>query len=287
MRRSFRGAGSCNARWRRSIRHLVVPCGHAAQAVRAACNALQRHAGAGLRARRRAPRRRPACRRGRAPRADCDRRIEARDDGRRIPGIRRCGLRGRPAGGAVHGPRAHCARVALGRHAWRVFRQLQALLGASDRRRPHGASARHRRHAIVRPDGRTVRCDGEAVARRPRFAIGSLWRVARASGIHGNRRCVRKSLRRILHDVFPLAGPLRPVAADRGFRADVADDGHRAEVLFLCREQPHLARCAARPAGPGGDLALRTSSASSCTGRTSPSSTSGGRTSRRVSRRPR
>ena len=89
----------------------------------AACGARQRHAGAGLRARRCASPGRAACRRGHAAAALCRGRAEARHERARVPARGGRGLRGRPARRHVHGPGAHRAGLAFGRDGRRVLRR--------------------------------------------------------------------------------------------------------------------------------------------------------------------
>ena len=67
--------------------------------------------------------------------------------------------------------------------------------------------------------------------------------------LHRHRQRARKRVRRLLHHVLALARPLQPRGADRGPRRALADDGRRAQVLFLRRQQPHHARRDPRHAG--------------------------------------
>ena len=62
------------------------------------------------------------------------------------------------------------------------------------------------------------------------------------AGLHRHRQRAGKRIRRLLHDVLALDRPLQARRAHRGLRLGVADDGRRAQVLFVRRQQPHDAR---------------------------------------------
>ena len=173
--------------------------GNEEEAVGAARGARQRHRGAGLRARRRAPRRRAARGRGGAARADPHRRDEPRHERQGIPDRRGRRLRDRPARRALHGARAHRSGLALRRDTGRVLRR--GGRGARPRAgcRENGPRAGHRRHPGRGPDGGAVRGDGEAHARRPLVAERAVRRAAREGRIHRHRQRPRKRVRRLLH----------------------------------------------------------------------------------------
>ena len=85
--------------------------------------------------------------------------------------------------------------------------------------------------------------------------------------LHRHRRCVRGALWRLLHDVLALAGPLQSRRAERRTRCRLGDDGHRAQVLFLRRQQSYDARRDPRHAHAPPVRASTSSTASSCTAR--------------------
>ena len=172
----------------------------------AARRARQRHAGAGLRARRRASRRRAARRRGGA--AVAARIAELRRDlsGEEFLAAAVAGYEIGPRVGLCMGPE----HIGQGWHSGATLGVFSAAAGAARglraRRRADGARARHRRHAGGGPDGGAVRRDGEAHARRPRLAERPLRRAPRRAGIHRHRGRVRERVRRLLHDLLALAG---------------------------------------------------------------------------------
>ncbi len=164
----------------RQARHLdrVRGLGYAPAAVGAARGARQRHAGTGLRARRRALPGRAARRRGSIARADRNHRVASRHERQGIPDRRGRGLRNRAARRHLHGSRAHRARLAFGRNARRVLRRGRRCTRIEARRQQDRARARHRRHASRGADGGAIRRDGEAHARRALVAKRALRRAA-------------------------------------------------------------------------------------------------------------
>ena len=101
---------------------LVQRVGDFAAPLGAARSARERHADTGLRARRRASRRRAACRCGGAPSAARDRRAAPKSRRRGVSRCGRSGLRDRAARRALHGARAHRPGLAFGRDRGRVRR---------------------------------------------------------------------------------------------------------------------------------------------------------------------
>ena len=99
------------------------------------------------------------------------------------------------------------------------------------------ARARHRRHAIVRPDGGAIRRHGQAHACRPRRAKRALRGVTGEPRLHRHRRRVRGALRRLLHDILAFAGSLRSHAIERRARRALRNDADFAQILFLRRLQ--------------------------------------------------
>ena len=73
------------------------------------------------------------------------------------------------------------------------------------------------------PDGGAIRRHGQAHARRPLVAERALRRAARQERLHRHRRRVRGALRRLLHHVLALAGPLQARRAERGPRRAFRD----------------------------------------------------------------
>ena len=207
--------------------------GHEAADIRAPRGVDQWHASAGLRARRRAPSGRAACRRGGVARADRDHGAPSGNERARISHRSGGGIRDRSARRHLHGTRAHCAGLAFGRDARRVLRCRRRRARAAPRRRAHRARAGHRRHAGLGPDGRAVWRDGQAHARRTLVAKRALRRALRGAGLHRHPERARKRVRRLLHDVLTLAGSIRPRAADGRPGYEVADHGCRAQVLFV------------------------------------------------------
>ena len=192
---------------RRDAHHLDL--GHECAALLGPCGARQRHAGAGLRARRRAPQGGAACRRGHVAGAD-----RGGGEPRQLSG--RDFLTAAVAGYEI-GPRVGlCMGQEHIGQGWHSGATVGIFSAAAGRRARAGARcgqdracARHRRHAIVRPDGRAIRRHGQAHACRTRSAERTLWRAAGERRLHRHRRRVRGALWRLLHDIFALAGPLQ------------------------------------------------------------------------------
>ena len=124
--------------------------GHAAAPLLPACGAGQRHAGAGLRARRRAPSRRAACGRRHAAGADRGGGEPRRPHRPGVSHRRRRRLRDRPARRPLHGAGAYRPGLAFRRDRRRLFgrRRRRAGLAPFAGRRPctrSGSRARNRR----------------------------------------------------------------------------------------------------------------------------------------------
>ena len=125
----------------RDPHHLGL--GHAASPLLAARRAGQRHAGAGLRARRRAPPGRAACRRGHAAGPDRGGGEPCRPDRPRLSHRRGRRLRDRPARRPVHGAGAYRPGLAFRRNRRRLLGRgrRRARLGPLRRCRPCTRSA--------------------------------------------------------------------------------------------------------------------------------------------------
>ena len=197
--------------------------GHRPKAVFAACGAAQRHPGARIRARRRAPQGRAPCRRGDAAGADCRRREPRATVRPRSPHRRRRRLRDRAARRPVHGPGAYRPGLAFRRHGRDFLGRGRRGARARARCREDRARARHRRHPIVRPDGGAIRRHGQAHACRPRRAERALWRAAGEGRLYRHRRRVRGALWRLLHHVLALERPLQSRRAERRPRRALRD----------------------------------------------------------------
>ena len=80
-----------------------------------------------------------------------------------------------------------------------------------------------------------------------RAAQSGLYGALLASeGFHRDHRRVRGALWRLLHHLFPLAGPLRSRRAQRRTGRALRNHARFTEVLRLCRQQSHDARRAER-----------------------------------------
>ena len=169
----------------------------------------QRHADPELRARRRAPPGRAACRRGDFAAAARGHRIAPRHERARFPARRRRRLRDRAARRQMHGAAAYRAGLALRRHGRGVFGGGRRRGGVAAFRRADRARARHRRHPGCRADGRAIRRHGQAHACRARGAKRALRRAAGGRRLHRHRRCLRIALWRLLHDLLALERPLQ------------------------------------------------------------------------------
>ena len=260
-----------------------VGLGHAASSLFAARRAGQRHAGAGLRARRRSSPGRAARGRGHAARADRGRGEPCRPERTRLSHRRGRRLRDRPARRTVHGAGAYRPGLAFRRDGGRVTRPPpapRAGLGLSAEKTVHALGIAGTQSAG--PDGGAIRRHGQAHACRARVAERALRRAAREQRLHRHRRRVRGALWRLLHDVLALAGSLRSRRAQRRARRAVRDHGHRAQVLFLRRQQPHHARRHSRHSARGAPSRPPRSTRSWCTVRRSRSITSAGRTGPRA-----
>ena len=181
--------------------------------------------GAELRARRRASRRRAACRRRHVAGAVRGGGEPCRSHRPRAAGRGARRLRDRAAGRQVHGPGAYRPGLAFRRDGRRVLGRRRRSARPRTGCGAHGARARHRGHAGRRPDGRAIRRDGQAHACRPLVAERALRRAAGEGRLHRHRRRVRGALWRLLHDVLALAGPLQARGAERGLRRTLRDHG--------------------------------------------------------------
>ncbi len=127
----------------------------------------------------------------------------------RFPHRRCCRLRDRPARRPLHGTGAYRPGLAFRRDGRNFLGGGRRGARIVARCRKNRACARHRRHAIVRADGRAIRRHGKAHARGPRRTKRPLRRPARCERVHRHRRCVRSALRRLLHHVLALDRPLQ------------------------------------------------------------------------------
>ena len=155
---------------------------------------------------------------GGAARADRGDRNQHRHERQGIPDRRGRRLRNRAARRHLHGARAYRAGLALGRHVRCVFRRRGRRARTEARRGQDRARARHRRHAGRGLDGRAIRRDGQAHARRPLVAKRALRRAARGGRLHRHRQRVRERVWRLLHDVFALDRPLQDRRSHRRLR---------------------------------------------------------------------
>ena len=214
----------------------------------------QRHPGAGLRARRRAPPGRAARRRGDA--AGADRRC-------RKP---RAGMSGRDfltaaVAGYEIGPRVGLCmgqeHIGQGWHSGATVGVFSAAAGAARgleaRRRQDRARARHRRHPGVRPDGGAVRRDGQAHACRPRRRrAGFTARCSPKTASPASSTCSRAHYGGFCTTFSRSTDRFNLEELSAGLGERLADHGHFAQVLFLRRQQPHHARRHPRHAASAG-----------------------------------
>ena len=250
--------------------------GDGCAALPAACGACERHAGAELRAGRRAPPGRAACGRGDPAPALCGRRAEAGMSGRDSCAPRLRATRSARASACAWGRSTSC-RAGIRAQPWRVLRRSGCGGGIATRRRTSRACARHRRHAVGGTDGGAIRRDGQAHARRPLGAERALRRAARRERVHRHRECVRERIWRVLHDVLAFARPLQSERADVRVSASAWRRCGVALKFYSCVGTNHTSLDAIRAdAGAAAVRRLTISSASSCRARRRRSNTPAG-----------
>ena len=113
----------------------------------------------------------------------------------RFPHRRRRRLRDRAARRHVHGPGAYRPGLAFRRDGRGVLGRRRRGARAAARCRADRACARHRRHAVGRPDGGAIRRHGQAHACRPRGAERALRRAAwRRTASPASSTCSRRPM---------------------------------------------------------------------------------------------